>query len=317
MFITALYLLKTKLTVKPKMVTLCSYHGMIVSKYLKTIRDFIILEFVCKKFYCNMKKFHYNPIPLNHKTIFNFPHVETLHLFNVKDETFGNGIIIIFNVGYTTVDMNKNKNFIFIYIFKNVTFTKNDRKKFGNAILKYVKKIGDHCFGKCKNMNSVEISFCVTLIGGFCFMSSHCIFTIFYRCKKLSTIYLPPHILSISNCCFSKCSGLINITTPLHVKSFGHFSLGECTSLSHLDLPTSVLNIGNFCFFACCSPSDINIPSSVTSIGHNRFHCCTNLTSVILSSQTTSIEHDCFYKFSTLNSIILPMSVTSIAEYCF
>ncbi|ELP84143.1 leucine rich repeat containing protein BspA family protein, partial [Entamoeba invadens IP1] len=48
---------------------LSSYHIMIVSKYFETIKDFIKLELVCKKFRGNMVKFHFNPIPLNWKTI--------------------------------------------------------------------------------------------------------------------------------------------------------------------------------------------------------------------------------------------------------
>ncbi|ELP92392.1 leucine rich repeat containing protein BspA family protein, partial [Entamoeba invadens IP1] len=72
------------------MCTIGSYHVMIVSKYFKTVEDFINLEFVCKKFNDNMEKFHYNPIPLTFKTLKYFPNIETLHLWNKDDDNFGN-----------------------------------------------------------------------------------------------------------------------------------------------------------------------------------------------------------------------------------
>ncbi|ELP91398.1 hypothetical protein EIN_154750 [Entamoeba invadens IP1] len=65
---------------------------MVVSKYFATIKDFINLEFVCKKYKNNMTKFHFNPIPVNKKTIKYFPNIETLNLWRQKDETFGNSL---------------------------------------------------------------------------------------------------------------------------------------------------------------------------------------------------------------------------------
>ncbi|ELP84016.1 hypothetical protein EIN_346330 [Entamoeba invadens IP1] len=127
---------------------------MIVSEYLKTINDFINLEFVCKKFGGNMEKFHFNPIPLNSKTIKYFPNVETFYLWNEGDEKFWKKLklnkrkrkdkkkfiesIVWFNVDFETVDINKNRNIE----FKNVTYTQNDREKFGNNIPSGVKSIG-------------------------------------------------------------------------------------------------------------------------------------------------------------------------------
>ncbi|ELP93737.1 hypothetical protein EIN_321600 [Entamoeba invadens IP1] len=170
---------------------LTGYHIMIVSKYLETIGDFINLELVCKKFGGNMKKFHFNPISLNSKTIGFFPNIETLHLWNVEDENFGNGllintvengdcenkvvlkkeffkIIVWFNVDFETVDRNKSRNIE----FKNVTYTLNDRMIFGNNIPSSVTSIGNNCFDNCKSLSSVTIPTCVTSIGDYCFLSN-------------------------------------------------------------------------------------------------------------------------------------------------
>ncbi|ELP88650.1 leucine rich repeat containing protein BspA family protein, partial [Entamoeba invadens IP1] len=78
------------------MLRLSGYHIMIVSKYLEFFNNtnFINLEFVCKKFGGNMEKFHFNPIPLDYKTIGYYSNIETLHLWDVKNENFKNGFII-------------------------------------------------------------------------------------------------------------------------------------------------------------------------------------------------------------------------------
>ncbi|ELP83872.1 hypothetical protein EIN_050680, partial [Entamoeba invadens IP1] len=151
-----------------KMCKLSGYHIMIVSKYFETIKDLINLELVCKKFSNNMKKFHFNPFPLNSKTLRCFPNIETLHLWSKKDENFGNGfminteyyedyeyensenktvlkkefyrIIVWFNVDFETVDINKSRNIE----FKNVTYTENDRKKYGYKIPLCVTFIGNN-----------------------------------------------------------------------------------------------------------------------------------------------------------------------------
>ncbi|ELP91464.1 hypothetical protein EIN_156210 [Entamoeba invadens IP1] len=160
------------------MSTLGSYHAMIVSKYFITINDFINLELVCKKFRGNMEKFHFNPIPLNSKTLGYFPNIETLHLWNKEDENFGNGFLIKFNKNHVYngmyEDVNKNRVYVpkrmfyqivvwfdvdYVTIndentsqnikFKNIIYTKNNRKQFGNNIPLNVTSIGFRCFNQC------------------------------------------------------------------------------------------------------------------------------------------------------------------------
>ncbi|ELP88643.1 hypothetical protein EIN_402010 [Entamoeba invadens IP1] len=190
------------------------YHIMIVSKYLKTINDFINLKLVCKKFGGNMEKFHFNPIPLNSKTLGYFPNIETFHLWDVNGENFGNGfminkrqngnceneivlnreffrIIVWFNVDFETFDRNKSRNIE----FKNVTYTQNDRKKFGNNIPLSVKSIGEYCFYECDSLSSVYIPSSVRSIGYYCFS----------RCYSLSSVTISLSVTYINDYCFHEC----------------------------------------------------------------------------------------------------------------
>ncbi|ELP83937.1 hypothetical protein EIN_101020 [Entamoeba invadens IP1] len=252
---------KTK-NMKIKMSKLSSYHIMIISKYFKTIKDLINLELVCKKFSGHMEKFHFNPIPLNSKTLGYFPNIETLHLWNEKDENFGNGfminkrenrknknekevvfekeffrIIIWFNVDFETVDRNKSRNLE----FKNVTYTKNDRKKFGNNIPLSVTSIGDKCFNECGKLNSVTIPTSVRSIGNWCFNG----------CRSLSSVTIPSSVTSIGDNCFGGCGSLTIINIPLSVKSIGEGCFRWCDSLNSITIPSSVKSIGDNCFFRC------------------------------------------------------------------
>ncbi|ELP94603.1 hypothetical protein EIN_497730 [Entamoeba invadens IP1] len=281
---------------------LSGYHIMIVSKYFETINDLINLELVCKKFDGNMEKFHFNPIPLNSKTLGYFPNIETLHLWDVKDENFNNGfminrdngncenegvlkkelyrIIVWFNVDFETVDRNKSRNIE----FKNVTYTQNDRKKSGNNIPLGVTSIGDCCFYECGKLSSIIIPSSVTSIGDYCF----------YKCSSLSSVNIPSNVKSIGEGCFSGCSRLTSITIPL-----------------------SVTLIGDWCFNKCSSLSDVIIPSGVTSISGGCFNECSSLSSVTITSSVTLIGDWCFNKCSSLSSVIIPSSVTSIGIRCF
>ena len=67
------------------------YHFMIVSKYFKSIDDFINLEISTRKAKGNMEKFHYNPIALDawSRTLFCVQAVACVD----KDERFYNILI--------------------------------------------------------------------------------------------------------------------------------------------------------------------------------------------------------------------------------
>ncbi|ELP89708.1 hypothetical protein EIN_454480 [Entamoeba invadens IP1] len=305
------------------MCELSGYHIMIVSKYFKTTNDFINLELVCKKFSGNMEKFHFNPIPLNSKTFKYFPNIETLHLWNVKDENFGNGfsintkenennavlkrkffcVIVWFNVDFETVDRNKSRNIK----FQNVTYTQNDREKFGNNIPSSVTSIGNCCFSGCSSLSSIVIPYSVKSISDFCFN----------QCSNLSSINILSSVTSIGNGCFIECSRLSCVTIPSSVIFIGNSCFFRCSSLSIVDIPSSVTLIGNCCFSGCSSLSSINIPSSVTSIGGSCFFECSNLRDVNIQSSVKSIGDCCFFRCSSLISITIPSSVTSIGNYCF
>ncbi|ELP89928.1 hypothetical protein EIN_303720 [Entamoeba invadens IP1] len=309
------------------MVKLESYHVMIVSKYFDTIEDFINLELVCKQFCGNMEKFHFNPIPLNSKTVEYFPKIETLHLWDVIDENFGNDflinkqkikdidefknvskklfyrIIVWFGVDFETVDKNKTQNIE----FKKVTYTQNDRKKFGNKIPSSVTSIGEECFLKYDRIRRVIIPSNITSIGNRCFR----------QCNNLSSVIMPSSIKSIGEWCFCFCDSLSSVTIPSSVTSIGNGCFVLCSSLTSITIPSSVTSIGDQCFRQCTSLSNFTIPSSVKSTGDCCFNRCSNLSSVIIPLSVISIGQWCFCGCGNLKSVTIPSSVTSNCDDIF
>ncbi|ELP89523.1 hypothetical protein EIN_457820 [Entamoeba invadens IP1] len=305
---------------------LSGYHIMIVSEYFKTIRDFINLELVCKKFGGNMGKYHFNPIQLNSKTIGYFTNIETLHLWNREDKNFGNGIlvnteenqdcenksvlkktffqiIVWFDVDFETVDKNKSRNIE----FKNVTYTQNNREKYGNNIPSSVISIGEECFYGCSSLTSVTIPLGVIYMNEFSFGN----------CINLSSITIPMSVKPLGDECFRQCSSLSSMIIPSSVTYIGDGCFSGCINLSSVTIPSSVISINYNCFSECSSLNSVTIPSGVSSIEEYCFSWCDNLSSVIIPSSVTSIGNYCFIGCGNLSSVTIPLSVISLGDRCF
>ena len=73
--------------------SLDNYCIFIASRYFDSLDDHINLVKVSKRMRGNMEKFHYNPISVDSKSVKLFPNVETLHLYEERDEYLEGGRI--------------------------------------------------------------------------------------------------------------------------------------------------------------------------------------------------------------------------------
>ncbi|ELP88855.1 hypothetical protein EIN_475370 [Entamoeba invadens IP1] len=322
------------------MTKLGSYHIVNVSKYFKTIEDFINLTFVCKKYSSCTEKFDFNPIPLTNKTFKYFPKMKILHLWKKEDENFGNGfiikekdvnyedinkgreiilkkdfdgIVVWFEVIYATYEKNKNPNIK----LKNVIYTKNDRIKFGNEIPKGVTKLDEGCFRDCKELHNVEIPFGVSAIYPGCF----------YDCNFIDKVTIPPSVRYINsysffrmsqfrNFCFFKCANLCYLTIPSIVQVISEQCFDKCIKLRNVTLPSKLVSIEKKRFYKCSSIESLNIPLGVTELGQYCFYKCKGLRSVTIPSSLTIINNFFTYCLK-LHDIIIPSSVVSLGYHCF
>ncbi|ELP84357.1 hypothetical protein EIN_358690, partial [Entamoeba invadens IP1] len=121
--------------------------------------------------------------------------------------------------------MNKYKNFI----FKNISYTDNDRKIYSDTIPTNVIKIGNQCYSDNVEIIEIIIAKNVKIIGEYCFN----------RCIKLKNVIIPSSVRSISDFCFKECISLSSIRIASSIRSINDGCLSECNRLSSVNIPSS------------------------------------------------------------------------------
>nr|BAN42490.1 hypothetical protein [Entamoeba invadens] len=282
-----------------------SYHIMIVSQYFSMISDFINLETVCKKFYTNLSKFHFNPIPITHQTLKHFPAIETLNLWSSSECNFGNTFMssnqqkehtnmlnsslepiqhntqvhfykvnVWYIVPYSVVDMNKTNNFV----FKRVSFSNHDASVFGS-----------------------KIPPCVTRLDESCFFGS-----------LIIEIDIPSKVTSIGINCFGACFDLMRVTMPKYLSVLERGAFFSCSKLSAINILSGIEVLERWTFNGCKNLNQIEIPFGVTKIGENCFDGCEKLTNVVISKSVKIINNNCFINCKRLKQVVIPLSVEKL-----
>ncbi|ELP84134.1 hypothetical protein EIN_140010 [Entamoeba invadens IP1] len=312
------------------------YNMMVVSQYFTSINDFIMLEFVNKKYRFNTEKFHTNPIPINYKTIKYFPKIETLNIWSILDETFGNNIFqnqqiylspkfdffrinVWFEVNYTSTQTCKNTN----VSFKNVIYTTTDGEKYGKKIPNNIKKIGDNYF-KLVHFTSFQISQNVTSLGDNCFEECN-----------LKLLKLPCNVYILGKNCFLNCRKLEAIESLTFVTEIGENCFCNCKHLSSVKFTENLCNLPNSCFECCKNLQEIAVPSRLHAIddklkfnnsiqdnkkcciGDKAFRYCVSLKWFEIRGDVDEIGDKCFQYCDVLSHLEIPSSVSKLGNYCF
>lgn len=164
---------------------------------------------------------------------------------------------------------------------KNFDFANSIKDVFGNQVKEYtiggnVKRIGNHAFSGCINLEIVNITVDIESIGDYAF----------HTCEALSSITIPEGIKRIGTCVFFDCFSLLSIQIPESVTIIDNSAFNGCFNLSSILIPQNVTSIGYSAFYGCTSLSSIVIPENLTSIGGGAFEGCSNLVSVTINSDS-------------------------------
>lgn len=185
----------------------------------------------------------------------------------------------------------------------------------------------------------------------------HVVFTInayaFYKCSKLTSVVLPPHVRSIATQSFQDCSALRSITMPPALEFVMTYAFENCYGLEEvhisdlmawcnvnffystsnplsfakrlflndeeikdLVIPEGVKSISN-CVFSNCGVGSVTFPSSLERIGDYAFSACINIQSVQIPDGVTSIGTSAFYGCSKLKRLSLGAGVKTIGKNAF
>lgn len=171
----------------------------------------------------------------------------------------------------------------------------------------------------------------------------------FINCYNLSSLIIPPNVVSIGNGAFRSCN-LQQVIIPRSVTSIGENvfnsnkelkdvyvesgnpvfdSRNDCHAIietatnrfirggSNSVIPDGVVAIAGYAFYTCEGLKSIQIPETVTSIEEYAFYGCSNLLSINIPDHVTSIGYYSFSSCKGLTEITIPSSVTSMGTYAF
>ncbi|ELP83637.1 hypothetical protein EIN_200750 [Entamoeba invadens IP1] len=248
------------------------YNLMICSKYFTSITDFKTVQMVCKKFRQTTMKFHYNPIPLTHKThSIYFSKIETLVLYSPEDDILDDLTFFarkyLYQVTYDKVATLKGNN-----IFCNVLYTISDRSKYGDVPSNMVTEIDKQVYTNSE-LTSLKLPNVLTAIGDYAFSGS----------TQLKELDIPPCVVTIGKYCFFNCFAIEEVVIPKGIKTLFEYTFHQCKLLKKITLNEGICTIGRGCFSYCESLNNVKIPESVTEIDHMAFASCYLLENVELN----------------------------------
>ena len=174
------------------------------------------------------------------------------------------------------------------------------------VILDKVTWIGDYCFTKLTNLETIEFGSSLSVIGSCAFKG----------CTKLETIAIPDTVVEMGSNVFADCTSLKNVTLSKNA-GLGAGMFTNCTSLTDLDFLETVSNVPAGVFNGCSGLVDITIPNNVTTIGSGAFDGCSNLKKLKFSDNIQTISQNMCSNCANLEEVTIGSGTTFIDHYAF
>ena len=147
----------------------------------------------------------------------------------------------------------------------------------------------------------------------------------FDRCKRLTSVIIPPGVTWIGSSAFGGCRALTHVIIHGNVSCVGPYAFSGCGALKEFVVKTEgqsckavngLLLSAENCLLAGVNGDGV-IPDSVTSIGPWAFEGRSALTSVMMPSSVTNIEDGAFVNCSGLRSVTIPCGVQRVGIWAF
>ena len=144
--------------------------------------------------------------------------------------------------------------------------------------------------------------------------------SMFYACRKLARVELPPSIERIEDFAFFGCESLteIDLSSCMMLREIGEAAFEGCTSLRTVRLPSSIRSIGEAAFRNCRALVDVRFvaPSSLRTVASHAFAGCSSLAAIELPPAVEHVGASAFFECVSLAELVLPSAVRWIGPYC-
>lgn len=188
-----------------------------------------------------------------------------------------------------------------------------------------VTRILDDAFDNCQNLETVEFSTHLEVIGREVFRNCSSLKRIeipnsvknikeyaFGGCDNLEIVKLSAKLEEIADFLFDHCKSLKTVVFGEKIKKVGNFAFNICSSLEEINFPDSLEEIGIYSFSGCDTLQKIIFPKDLKKIGDSSFTQCRSLKSVILNENLEVIEIQAFSGCNNIEEIYLPSNLKSI-----
>ncbi|MBO7130336.1 MAG: leucine-rich repeat domain-containing protein [Prevotella sp.] len=150
----------------------------------------------------------------------------------------------------------------------------------------------------------------------------------FFRCIKITSVYIPNTITKIGREAFYYDESLEKIEVEDGNPVFKNIGLAVVDNMdfivaypgkgeTNLVIPSSIKGLRETAFEGCQSLKSILIPQSVVSVGPMSFTFCLNLKKVIWEASASTVPSSCFLGCSSLEEVSFSKDVEEIADMAF
>jgi hypothetical protein len=180
-----------------------------------------------------------------------------------------------------------------------------------------IKTIGEGTFNACSGLTNITLTAVTTITGGA------------FGCEKLTAVFIPSCMISMSRHAFRGCGNLLTIDVATNNPYFSSVNGVLCNKSRQtiIDYPKGrqgaylahpeALYVGEYAFFRCQGLSEAVFPQTLFSIGENAFYGCRGMTNIVLGASLNSIGIAAFYGCDALTSITLPSTLSAIYPNAF
>ncbi len=152
----------------------------------------------------------------------------------------------------------------------------------------------------------------------------------FYKCTRLTEIWIPDSVTVMGDGVFMYCANLSSVALPNHLSRLGSLTFMDCKGLSKVSIPLKLTHIGDYAFYGCKSLTDIHYAGTaeqwnavqkseegndpLLTAEKHYLPVCVNF---VLPASLTAIEEEAFAGLPAGTVVQMPENVTSIGDGAF